>query len=360
MSSSLEYKKRPYYEDPEGIIFAIKNELSELEQDKLSNEGAISYTAYGNDWNKVAYSSRDIDCSNAPFISFFKKRFPSIYKDLKDQADVKEDTIELKCFFAELWEKDFLQDSALLSLIKSPKNGQMLMAIPLMSKAMLYLPIEQYILWNNNERFSFELRRNMWEEFKQEAMVFIPPKGIYYHKVVSSEKSLLTIQEFLYECKQVMIRDPGRYHDYDTVVINIDKFSFIMPGRIIVRLDEIVSGLINKNPKYTSIIPQELKDTVPGATDEIIHNVFMNALVSLHIKSHMIISNLKLQMDIESYWDFGNNVQDYVLEYVLKEFYPRFPTFYPTYTITADKRDEYSPVYNARYAETILETRSYN
>lgn len=192
-----------------------------------------------------------------------------------------------------------------------------------------------------------------WQEFKKEAKIFKFDPSIHdeFDKpvITSGEPLFLTVQEFLDECKNKRDKDC-----YDIVCVNIENISFTMPGRIIFKLEELESGLINKNPKFANIIPQELKDALPGFTEISIQEKFINKLASLYIKNYIGMRLLEIALKVGEYY----NVE---MSEINKIYFNKYPTSNicvdETQFIKNDQKIMYSASnFSKNYVGFVLET----
>lgn len=133
------------------------------------------------------------------------------------------------------------------------------------------------------------------------------------------------------ECKKT-----GYIGNYNVFCINLKNKSFIMPGRVIAKLDELASGLKNKDPEFANIIPQELKDSflsLPGATDERMQDLFIEALYALYVERYLSLRIANIVFNVANY--FRTSASEVLKRYFEK--YPEGKTRYNYYLAVTDK-----------------------
>ena len=275
-----------FKEEAEQMLIDVKEELSERQEKKLLEENALMRWAYASKFAKKVNRNNYVK-DIKPFINITSSPQYNYFVDPIDFILSEEDS--------------FLEDAALIFFAQSALKGKILIAIPELYNALFCLPMEQY-----NAIYCLPIQEcisgaistfgpGTWKEFKRQAKIFKFDPSISHETIVNSKEPLyLTVQEFLDECKNI--------DRYGVVCVEMIH-TFIMPGRVIAKLDELESGLSNNDPNYTSLIPQELKDTVPNATDKQIQETFVNTLTAMYIEKYINVRLAEVCAEIADYYD---------------------------------------------------------
>ena len=342
------------------LIIRIKKSLSNQESDKVSEENRYMLEAY-----KASLVDKVSACTgfyDGEVSAFKKKDFINSSHCTGTKLVRIPPRIGHKSYY-EIMEKNgeshnVIEDAASLSFIKDPETGKFLMTLPLYGGAKLCSPIEECIsnrIVSIDSQVSFEPFNTT---FKREAKIFrcsdfSSLDMIRMHDYSFSQTDYntihdfrensdysLTTQEFLDQCKD---SDNKRYGKNSIICVSLRNFnsSFVMPGRIIFKLDELESGLKNGDPRFRDIIPQELKDAFPKQplSSNCIREIFLDELTTMYMYRYAGIRFDEIMSRIAN--ECRVFVTHEVMQNYFKNFIPKFSQNCKVFVIEPDQQYKY-------------------